>query len=235
MVSTTAWIIGGTALGILILCCIFGIFFLYKSKQLEADLLIYAGLLTIFTGLFYLGATAEFLSVVLTGYSLDNSYGLHGILAYMWVAPAVIVAMYLGSELMIPNKKKVIVGIYLILGIIFELFLFLDTMNAFTFDDPAVMGQDLRDSSFNRNHPTFYLLAFFLLSALVFEGIGFAIKAKQASGDIRTKFVYLSFGFVIFVLCGALDSLITPGIGLIFVRSGMLIYAWLVYLGLKPA
>ncbi len=233
MVSTAAWLIGGTGLGVLICCSIFGIFFIYKSKKLGADLLLYAGLLVIFTGLFYLGAVADLLSIILTGKNLPSEQGIHGILAYMWVAPAVILAMYLGSELLIPEKKKIIVGIYAILGIIFELFLFLDTANAFSFvvENP---GQDITDSSFNRAHPTFFFIAFFLVSALIFEGIGFAIKAKQATGDIRKKFSYLSLGFILFVLCGALDSLIAPGIFLIIIRIGMISYAWLVYLGLRP-
>jgi len=121
--------------------------------------------------------------------------------------------------------------VYSILGIIFELFLFLDTNNAFTF----TLNEDVIDSSFNRTHPTFILIVLFLISNLIFEGIGFAIKAKQASGDIKKKFMFLSLGFTIFVICGALDSLVAPGIWLILIRTGMIIYAWLIYLGLKPS
>lgn len=210
---------------------IFGIFFIYKSKKLEADLLLYAGILVIFTGLFYLGASADFLSVLFTGNNLDNRFGLHGILAYMWVAPAVIVAMNIGAEIMFPEKKKIIIIIYAVLGIIFELFLFLDTNNAFTF----ALNEDVIDSSFNRTHPTFFFIAFFLATVFVFIGIGFLIKSRQASGEIRKKFAYISLGFILFVICGALDSLVAPGIFLIIIRIGMISYAWLVYLGLKPS
>ena len=230
MVSTTGWLIGGTALSVLTFGLIFGIFFIYKSKKIGADLLYYAGILVIFTGLFYLGSTADFLSVLFTGKNLDNTFGLHGILAYMWVAPAVIVAFYLGAELIAPEKRKIITVIYAILGVIFELFLFLDTNNAFTF----ALNEDVIDSSFNRTHPTFFFIAFFLISVFIFLGIGFLIKAKQATGDIRKKFAFISLGFMLFVICGALDSLVAPGIFLIIIRIGMISYAWLVYLGLKP-
>ena len=175
MVSTTGWLIGGTALLVMVFGLIFGIFFIYKSKKLEADLLLYAGILVIFTGLFYLGASADFLSVLITGNNLDNKFGLHGILAYMWVAPAVIVAMNIGAEIMFPEKKKSIIIIYAALGIIFELFLFLDTNNAFTF----ALNEDVIDSSFNRTHPTFFFIAFFLATVFVFIGIGFLIKSRQ--------------------------------------------------------
>lgn len=230
MVSTTGWLIGGTALTVLIFGLIFGIFFIYKSKKLGADLLKYTGILVIFTGLFYLGATSDFLSVLFTGNNLDNTYGLHGILAYMWVAPAVIVAFYLGAEIIAPEKRKIITILYGILGVIFELFLFLDTNNAFTF----TLNEDVIDSSFNRSHPTFFFIAFFLVSVFVFLGIGFLIKAKQATGEIRRKFSFIGLGFMLFVICGALDSLVAPGIFLIIIRIGMISYAWLVYLGLKP-
>ncbi len=230
MVSTTGWLIGGTALSVLTFGLIFGIFFIYKSKKIGADLLYYAGILVIFTGLFYLGATADFLSVLFTGNNLDNTFGLHGILAYMWVAPAVVVAFYLGAEIIAPKKRKIITVIYSILGVIFELFLFLDTNNAFTF----ALNEDVIDSSFNRTHPTFFFIAFFLISVFIFLGIGFLIKAKQATGDIRKKFAFISLGFMLFVICGALDSLVAPGIFLIIIRIGMISYAWLVYLGLKP-
>jgi len=230
MVSTTGWLIGGTALCVMAFGLIFGIFFLYKSKKLGADLLKYAGILVIFTGLFYLGASADFLSVLFIGKNLDNTYGLHGILAYMWVAPAVIDGIYLGAEIIAPEKKKIITTIYGIIGVIFELFLFLDTNNAFTF----ALNEDVIDSSFNRSHPTFFFIAFFLVTVFVFLGIGFLIKAKQATGDIRRKFTFIGLGFMLFVICGGLDSLVAPGIFLIIVRIGMISYAWLVYLGLKP-
>ena len=57
----------------------------------------------------------------------------------MWVAPALICAMYLGSELMMPEKKKVIVGIFIVLGLIFEYFIFFYNAIAFTFklDNPG--------------------------------------------------------------------------------------------------
>ena len=78
-------------------------------------------MMVFFTGGFYLGASVDFLTVLLTENNIPN--GLHGILSFMWVAPAVITAMYLGSYLIIPSKKWYIVGLYLTLAVVFEFFL----------------------------------------------------------------------------------------------------------------
>ena len=166
----------------------------------------------------FLGQFVDFLSIILTGKNINPPY-IYALLCYMWVAPAVITAFYLAAELVMPEKKKIIVGIYTILGIIFELFLFLDMSNSFTLKLPDNQGDNIIDFSFNRMHPTFILVAFFLISVLILLGIGFAIKAKQSTGDLRKKFVFLSAGWVMFASTGALDSLTSPGIWLFLDRN----------------
>jgi hypothetical protein len=231
MVSPIGWLIGLTATAVIISGCFFGLLSLYHARKLEARLLAIAGLTMIFTGLLYLGPLIEFLSVLLTGKNLEPNK-LLSLLSYTWVAPGLIFAMYLGAELMMPKKKWIIVGIYAVLGVIFELYLWLDTAAAFSYD-LGTPGEDLLDASFNRMHPTFILIAVFLISVFVFNGIGFLLKAYQTTGEIRKKFLYLGIGFIIFAVSGIFDSLVAPGIGLLFARMGMLIYAFLVYMGVK--
>jgi hypothetical protein len=60
-----------------------------------------------------------------------------------------------------------------------------------------------------------------------------AVKAKQATGTLRKKFSYLSIGFIIFVLCGALDSILTLVYAIGIVRIVMATFALWMYLGLK--
>jgi len=151
----------------------------------------------------------------------------------MWVAPALICGMYIGAELMIPEKKKLILGIYLVFGIIFELFLWFDTNNSFIFILPANLGENIIDVRLNRRHPTFFLIAFFLLSVLIFNGFGFLFKSIKSTGILRKKFLYLSLGWIVFVSAGALDSLTAPGIGLFLVRIVMMSSSIFWYLGLK--
>ncbi|MHA1190789.1 MAG: hypothetical protein ACTSP9_00665, partial [Promethearchaeota archaeon] len=100
-------------------------------------------------------------------------------------------------------------------------------------DITFIPGEDLIDASFIRSHPTFLMIALFLVVILIVLGIGFFVKAKQATGDLRKKFIYLGLGFTIFVVCGALDSIVPPGIAIGFVRGLMMTFALWMYLGLK--
>lgn len=228
--SLLGFIDGITATGIILFSVIFGLLSFYKARKLEAKLLAIAGLGMVFIGCFWLGPATDFFSVILTGKNL-NPEEIYGLLSYMWIAPAVIIGFYMGAELMVPEKKKIIVGIYAVLGIIFEILLWTMTEEVFDFQ-PHGEG-DLIDSGFNRTFLAYWLIVFFLISVLIFLVIGFAIKAKQATGLLRKKFTYLSFGFGIFFFCGLADSLFLPGLYLGIWRGIMMTFAFWMYLGLK--
>jgi len=232
MVTTIGYLDGLTAAGIIISSVLFGLFSFYKARKLEAKLLAVAGFVMVFVGCFYLGPTCDFLSLLITGNNL-NPPELYVYLSYVWVAPTIITAMYLGSELMIPEKKWVIVGFFIVLGVIFEIFLFLFTSDTFIYPlEPAEPGQII-DSKYNRTSVGFILVAVFLGAALIFLGIGFFIKARQATGELRKKFTYLSIGFFVFVVCAALDSIIDVIAIIGIVRCVMMTFALWMYLGLK--
>lgn len=231
MVSTLGYLDGLTATGIILSSVIFGILSFYHARKLGARLLGIAGAMMILIGLLWLGPFVDFLLILTTGKNIRPTQ-VYMWLSYMWVAPAIILGMYLGSELLAPEKKKAIIIFYAILGVIFELYLFLDWTHVFTWtlNNP---GQDTIDSSFQRTSPAYWIIIFFLISTFIFEGIGFAIKAKQATGEIRKKFRYLSIGFIVFVVCGALDSVIPPGVAIGFSRAVMMTFALWMFLGLK--
>ena len=227
---------GSTAALIVISSVAFGLFSLYKSLKLKAKLLTIAGLAMIFVGFLWLGPTVDFIFVLLgKGNIPGDPPVLYVILSYLWVAPALIFAIYLGGELIMPKKKWILVGLYIALGIVFEYFLWFDTIASF--DELGVEvgfeGEKLINASFETLHPTFLLIAVFLVSTLVILGIGFAIKAKQSTGMLRKKFTYLSIGFIIFVLSGALDSIIELPLAIGIIRVVMATFALWMYLGLK--
>ncbi|MCK4287486.1 MAG: hypothetical protein KAX18_14845 [Candidatus Lokiarchaeota archaeon] len=223
---------GGTAALIVFSSIGFGLFSLYKSIKLKASLLTIAGFAMVFVGFLWLGPTVDFIFLLL-GLGNIVPYEMYAILSYLWVAPALIFAIYLGSELLVPKKKWILVAIYIVLGIVFEYFLWFDTAASFRTLAPTIPGETIIDASFNTRHPTFLLIAVFLISALIFLGIGFAIKAKQSTGLLRKKFIYLSIGFIIFVLSGALDSIIKLPLAIGIIRVIMATFALWMYLGLK--
>lgn len=234
MLSPEGWLNGLTALGVLIFGCGSGLFFFYKSKKLKIGLLSYFGLMLFFIGLMYLGPSVDFLTILITSKNLDNSFGLYGILSYMWTAPLMILAMYIGTHIIMPEKQWYVLSIYIVAGIIFELLIFLVTSNSFIFEEPVIPGEFIIDSRFPITSPTFILVAFFLISALILNGFGFLQKAINSKGVIRKKYLFLSTGFIIFTLFGALDGYITPGNVLFVVRLGMNCSPIFYYLGLRP-
>lgn len=184
-------------------------------------------------GLIYTGPSADMISLLFT----DNNIApieLYGLITYVWVAPALIAGIYIGAELLNPEKKKYFLVVYIILGIVFELFLFLDTANTFTFTIPGVGSGDLIDSQFQLLSPTFLLAAAFLISIFILNGIGFLREARKQEGKIKKRFYFLSATFILFTFFGSFDAFVPVGAGLIIIRLGMIIITITLYYGVKP-
>ena len=206
---------------------------IYKSRSTHLNLLFYLGLVFIFAGLIYTGDFLDFLTILITQINIDNSFGIIGLINWSWFPGVVIFAMYLGAILIIPERKWYIFSIFLVLGIIFELFLFLDPSGSITYDNPLTPGEDLINDNLVFDSIAGILVLCFLLSILIFDGIGFLIRSIQSSGLIRKKFLLLSLGAFIYIIGGILDGLFSPGIPLIFIRSAMGLSAILFYFGIK--
>lgn len=229
MVSLLGWLDGITALSILIFYAVIGLFFYYESRKLNIKLLSYTGLMVTFVGLLWLGPTIDFFSIFLTGKNL--SLDTYCILSYMWAPPAILCAAYIFSELMIPDKKRIFLLLYFLFGIIFEISLFLDVKNSFTIN-PNKMEGDLIDASVVIGSLISILLSIYLFSISFFLS-GFVFKGLQSKGVLRKKYLLLAGGYTIFMICAALDSLITPGLALATVRMGGVSAVWFIYFGLR--
>ncbi|MFX0075223.1 MAG: hypothetical protein ACFE96_07265 [Candidatus Hermodarchaeota archaeon] len=232
--SWTFWLEGLTAASVVLVGIILGLISIFKARKLKAKLLTVLGLAIFFIGFLYLGPATDFLMVIFTGtnvYSDFWGYGIYGILSYLWIAPALVCAMYIGGELLTPKRKWVIVIIYLVLGLVFEYFLWFQTEE--TFEIPPPPPGEIIDSSFVTLYPTFLLMALFIVSILIFHGLGFLIKAAKSTGVLRKKFLLLGFGFIVFSVAGAGDALVNPGIMLVIVRVAMISSIILMYLGLR--
>lgn len=234
MLDILGWIDGITASGVVIFGIVFGLFFIYKARKTNAKILIYLGLANLFAGLTFLGVFLDFLFVLATTTdNIDNTYGIVGILSYIWLAPAIITAIYIGAELLIPKIKWYVVIIFIILSIIFEILIFINPFSAFKFQDPPSPGQLLINYSVQTFSIAGILMAIFLLTIIVLLGVGFLVKSFQSSGILRTKFFLLSMGSIFFCVFGLIEGLFEPDIWVIFVRIGFSSSFWLMYYGLK--
>jgi len=233
LLSFLGWIDGITATGVIVFGLIFGIFFFYKSRKSNAKILKYLALAVTFAGLMFLGVFLDFIIVLLTNNNLDNTNGLVGILSYIWLAPAIVTAIYIGAELITPSKKMFYLIAFLILSLIFEVLIFLNPMGTFEFRDPTIPGESLIDYNVNVISLAGILMAGFLLSVIILLGIGFLIKSFQSTGVLKRKFLLISIGSLCFCIFGLLEGLTVPGVALILVRVGYLSSFWFMYYGLK--
>ncbi|GAF73153.1 unnamed protein product [marine sediment metagenome] len=235
MLTVFGWIDGITASGVVIFGFIFGFFFLYKASKSGAKILKILGFVNILAGLMYLGVFTDFLVVLATETNLDNSNGLVGILSYIWFAPVMILALYIGAELLFPKRKWYLMAIIIIICIVFVILFFMAPMDTFNFVPPLVPGESLIDYNVILIAPAGIIMAILLLAVLIVLGFGFLIKSIQSSGVLRKKFLFLSLGAICFCIFGLLEGLTAPGdiLMVIIVRIGYLISFWLMYYGLK--
>ena len=224
---------GISALGVVSVNLLIGFYSLYKANKLKAKLLTVTSLTIIFIGLLWLGPTVDFIKILLIDGTNIEPVWVYPLLSYMWAAPGITLGMYIGGELLMSKKKWILVGIFLVISIAYEFFLFWDPVSSFKFTVPAPLGSDLIDTSSNYSYFTSYFLIVFILSILIFNGIGFLVKAIQATGVLRKKFLYLSFGFIVFAVIVTFDSVFPPMVALFYVRFGVIISSILLYLGIR--
>ena len=112
------WIDGITASSVVIFGILFGLFFFYRARKINAKFLGYLGLANIFAGLMFLGVFFDFISVIFLQQNMPNN-GIVAILSYIWFAPAIITAMYIGLELVFPKVKLYFLLIILIISALF--------------------------------------------------------------------------------------------------------------------
>ena len=231
--DVNGWIDGITASGVVIFGIIFGLFFFYRSRKTNAKLLAYLGLANMLAGLMFLGVFIDFLLVLFAQRNIPNN-GLVAILSYVWFAPVIITAMYIGAELLTPKIKKYIIIIFIVISIVFEVVIFIDIPNSFEFN-PALhqpVPKNMIDYNVNLFSLAGILMGGLLLPVLIFLGFGFLYKALQSSGVIRRNFILLSAGSLCFCVFGLLEGLTEPGFLVIVVRVGYMISFWLMYFGL---
>lgn len=231
VIAFEGWLDGITSALIVVFGLIFGLFFIYKSIKLKAKLLFIAGINVILTSFLWLGPTYDFWLKLAFDNNTDPR-ALFALLSYMWIAPALVFGVYIGGELLIPKYKWILVGVFVVLGIVFEYFLWGYTMNSFEPIFPSVQ-YGLLEANFNMTYPTFFLVVGFFLATLIFLGVGMLIKAIQSTGLLRRNFIYLAAGYTIFAVIGMIEAIFSEPLFIGMIRFIMTTYAIWMYLGLK--
>ncbi|MFX1316967.1 MAG: hypothetical protein ACFE9T_13985 [Promethearchaeota archaeon] len=188
--------------------------------------------------MFFTGIVIDFFYIILTDKNLNNTFGIHGILTFIWFAPTLSFGIYIGLEFLLPGVKKelkrVILFIYIILAIIFDLFLFLDHFDTVDYKEPSESGENLIDNVLIIGSPASILLMIFLITAIFFYVIRFFYGTVKSSGVLREKFSRLTICFILLLGFGSVDIIIfLPTIILIIVRYGMVLSGLFFVFGIK--
>lgn len=230
MLSLLSGLIGFATLGTLISFCVFGVYFYYISKKTNIKLLSIMGLSLFFAGFSYLGICVDFLSIVITGDNINII--LLAFLIWPFVPFAFLIGFYIAAEILAPKKKILIMIIYIIIAVIFELSIFLDTLGNITFIEPTIPGEELIDDSLTLGSPASLIGIIFTLTGFFFMGFGLFLKSVRSSGVVGKKYKQLAIGYLVLNLSAFLDFLGIREI-VVIVRVASLISVWFFYLGLR--
>lgn len=231
MVNFTAedWLIGFSTMGIVISGYIIGVFFLYKSRKLKIRLLSIYSIGFIFVTTAWLPIVIDFISVLLTGSSINKILYVY----LMWI-PAPIAAIfiyYIAAEFLAPKKKWYVLTPFLVYIAFTMLGTILNPLGVVIFIGPPLAGF-IHKAGLDPTGISSLLGLINFLILLVFAGFGYLYKALKSKGVIRKKFFFLSISVIFIVLFGLLDSL-TSGIVLVLVRVGAMSNFIFAYLGLR--
>ena len=223
---------GITSTGVVLAGFVIGFFYLRRGFKIKSKPLKILGLATIFAGLMYLGVFLDFMTVLGTGVNLDNSMGQVGLLSYVWFAPVIVCAIWFGAIIEPRVKPIYIISIFMVIGVIFEIVVFLDPMNSFEFQT-VTNGTLLTDYSIRRFTLAEFLMIGLLGPVMIFMGIGAIIAMRKSTGILKKKFLAGLGGILCFAIFGFMEGLGEQlGILIVIVRIGYMSSFLLMYLAL---
>ena len=191
-----SWINGITATFSFIFGLFLGVSVIWQARKWEAKLLFYMGINIVFAGFFWSGLFLDFVSLTTMGVNINIPPEALAIIYFVWSPIAFLFSFYIAAELFSPDKKLYITIPFLILGIVYEIFLFMFPLENVIVDniDPGNMIIEVTIEPFK---PAGLINYTFVLIAFIFCGFGYLYKGIK-SKDIRRNFFSLSTGYLLF-------------------------------------
>ncbi|MHA1732438.1 MAG: hypothetical protein ACTSU5_10860 [Promethearchaeota archaeon] len=230
MASTIALVSGASAVVLISTGIIAGIMCIVRYFKEGAHLLLWAGILLIMVGSFYLGTVVSFVKLLITGTNLEPGYWA-GRLCYTHAPFAAALAMYMGFSII--NKEKfarIMTVVFLCTAPLYWYGLWFQPETTILTEVPIEGGKtgliDIQLLSYVQVLTFVYLVSF-----LAFVAGAFYWMAGKSSGKLRRKFYELAVGFTGFVICGAIDSMVDLAYGIVIPRFFMVVSYLLMYIG----
>jgi len=201
------WLNGLTQSGLLVFGCILGSFFISKSKKTQAKLLLFLGLGTIGIGLWQLGGSIDFISILLTGSNFFIYFETSNLLSSIfWFFTSlfefvigIAFLFYVAITLVVPKKKFYFLALFLIiLAAISFFYIFYFDSNIITSD--IDIGTDIINTSAIPWSPIYWLMICDVLLFLSFNVIGLLLRGFKSKGIIRKKLIELSIANLLLLI-----------------------------------
>ncbi|MHA2037663.1 MAG: hypothetical protein ACW98X_14595 [Promethearchaeota archaeon] len=239
MLVLDGWVNGIVATGCFFLATLLGLGIIYQARKIHAKLLFLIGLDIFLAAFFWILPFIDFMTIIFTNRNSVFPDFLMGHITFALAPFITLISLYIGAELMIPEKMKYIVVTYFILGIVFEVILFVNPENSYLIEYPPILGTDLIYIYLNSSYliVTFFYFTF-SISGFVFCGLGYLYKSIRTTGIIRKKFMMLSLGYFLFLgfpIFRSIAQRFGVYIPLYYVRIGMVSSFLFFYTGLKEA
>jgi len=198
---------GLTQPGLLIFGCILGFFFISKSKKTHAKLLLFLGLGTIGIGLWQLGGSIDFVTILLTGSNLpiylETSNLLSSIFWYFTTLFEFVLGIaflyYVAITLVVPKRKYYFLALFLLIIVAIS-FLYIFAFDTNIKTTPIVIGEDIINTSAISWSPIYWLMICDVLLFLGFNVIGLLLRGFKSKGIIRKKLIELSIANLLFLI-----------------------------------
>lgn len=233
MLSTVGIFDGLTALFVIIFCGSFGAFLALESRKISAELLLPIGLSIFFAGLLYLGQVIDFFIILLTGENVENADLNIAVIMATTLSPAAFFSLYGGTKLLKMRIVKKIVPVYLIVCILLSILTFLYLDVNFKLKYPVIPGEDLIQIDIVPFSPFF--ITFLIIGSFYFSicGVGFLYRGIKTKGLVGKKFLFLSIGSFLYLICVTIDFVFILGYLFVLIRLFVIFSAILWYFGLR--
>lgn len=223
MPTTEVWINDSTGTLIFFFGTILGLIFIIRFAKNKSKIILFFGLTCFFVGCIYFIFFFRLISyifgipieILLTKAGPFDSYVYVSLATYAWIGIGVTTATYLGTELLIPKKYRLIFHIPAwVLLITWELLIFLGPESFLEIlTDSDIVG----DTSFIIPSPAFFIMMFYALFLAGFLALGFLIRAIRIGGILEEKFVILSIGLFLIILELVFEGIKDVGLSISFI------------------
>lgn len=229
-ITPTAWVAGISAYILFATGWIAGISSLVRYFKKNARLLVWAGIMLILMGNFYLGTVVSFSTLLITGHTITPGV-LGGQLCFSHSPIAVAVSVYLGFTLINrPKLAKITPFIFLATAPFYWWGLWFNPNTTISAIIPGGAGSGNLDHYALQSYVG-VLTAIYLLCFLIIVAGAFYWMSTKSTGVVKRRFIELGLGFTGFVIAGAIDSLAYLGIWIFIPRIFMVVSYLLLYFG----